>query len=74
MSRAAQNLNIYRGGGGLRPHLGFPPSRSAASPRWGLGGGQRGKECLPSQVEALPLRVSPLPCAWALGGLVPLAH
>ena len=26
------------------------------------------EECLPSQVEALPLRVSPLPCAWALGG------
>ena len=30
------------------------------------GGGQGGEECPPSQVEALPLRVSPPPCAWAL--------
>ena len=28
-------------------------------------------ECLPSQVEALPLRVSPFPRAWALGAGAP---
>ena len=31
----------------------------------------RGEECLPSQVEASPFRVSPFPCAWALGGWFP---
>ena len=38
-----QNLNIYRGGGGLRPHLGFPPSRGAASPRSHQGGAAKGR-------------------------------
>ena len=58
------------------------PSHPSTIYRWGergpapldWGPRPRGEECLPSQVEALPLRVSPLPCAWALGGLVPLAH
>ena len=31
----------------------------------------RGEECLPSQVETSPFRVSPFPCAWALGGWFP---
>ena len=47
--------------------------KGASPPRSHLGLGQRprGEECLSSQVEALPLRVSPLPCAWALGGWCP---
>ena len=61
----------------------WPPSHPSTIYRWGergpapldpikgWGGGQGGEECLPSQVEALPLRVSPLPCAWALGGWCP---
>ena len=64
---------VYIGGGeGLRPHLGFP--RGGGSPlrsHLGLGAAAKGEECLPSQVEALPFRVSPLPCAWALGGWCP---
>ena len=63
--RSPPSPPLYRGPGGA-PAPGDPISRG--------GGGQGGEECLPSQVEALPLRVSPLPCTWALGGLVPLAH
>ena len=53
------------------PHIYIGARERGAGPlRSNLRRGRRprGEECLPSQVEALPLRVSPLPCAWALGG------
>ena len=40
-------------------------------PIYGWGRRPRGEECLPSQVEASPFRVFPLPCPWALGGWCP---
>ena len=39
-----QTSHIYRGKGGLRPPLGFPTPRGAASPRSHLGGRPRGRE------------------------------
>ena len=71
MCLAAPKPQVYIGEKGAAPPLGFPTPRGAANPRSHLGGRPRGEECLPSQVEASPFRVFPLPCAWALGGWCP---
>ena len=63
-----QTSNIYRGGRGLRPHLGFPPQgvRPALDGAWGGGQeGERGEACLGWALGPICPRVCPLPLSLA---------
>ena len=70
----SKTSNIYRGGRGLRPHLGFPPQgvRPALDGAWGGGQeGERGEARLGWALGPICPRVCPLPhfpAPWALWG------